>query len=159
MIENAELVANAVAERGHFDRRERIHVTRREPAQSAIAETRFFFLRKNLVEIVAEPVHRFARRVRDAEVEQIVREMRPEQELRGEISHAPRVRSAVVFDARDRAVEEPVADGQCEREIEIVFRGNGFEAAHAADQVIAKGLLDIVGAETDADAGADGLRG
>ena len=48
--------------------------------------------------------------------------------------------------------------GQCEREIEVVFRGNGFEAAHAADEVIAKGLLDIVGAETDTAAGADGLR-
>ena len=45
-----------------------------------------------------------------------------------------------------------------EREIEVVFRGDGFEAAHAADEVIAKGLLDIVGGETDADAGADGLR-
>ena len=45
-----------------------------------------------------------------------------------------------------------------EREIEVVFRGNGFEAAHAADEVVAKGLLDIVDGETDADAGADGLR-
>ena len=158
LIENAELVANAVAERRHFDRRERVHVTRRQSAQSAIAEAGLFFLRKNLVEIVAEPAHRFARGFRDAEVEQIVRKMRPEQELRGEIRHASRVRSAVVFDARDRAVEEPVADGQREREIEVVFRGNGFEAAHAADEVVAKGLLDFVGGETDADAGADGLR-
>ena len=45
-----------------------------------------------------------------------------------------------------------------EREIEVVFRGNGFEAAHAADEVVAKGLLDIVDGEADADAGADGLR-
>ena len=45
-----------------------------------------------------------------------------------------------------------------EREIEVVFRGNGFEAAHAADEVVAKGLLDFVDGETDADAGADGLR-
>jgi AspT/YidE/YbjL antiporter-like protein len=35
--------------------------------------------------------------------------MRPEQELRREIRHVSRVRSAVVFDARDRAVEEPVS--------------------------------------------------
>jgi hypothetical protein len=84
--------------------------------------------------------------------------MRPEQELRGEVRHVSRARSTVVFDAGDRAVEEPVADGQCEREIEVVFRGNGFEAAHAADEVVAKGLLDIVGGETDTDAGADGLR-
>jgi hypothetical protein len=84
--------------------------------------------------------------------------MRPEQELRGEIRHASRARSAVVFDGGDRVVEEPVTHRQCEREIEVVFRGNGFETAHAADEVIAKGLLDIVGGETDADAGADGLR-
>ena len=45
-----------------------------------------------------------------------------------------------------------------EREIEVVFRGNGFEAAHAADEVVAKGLLDIVEGESDADTGAGGLR-
>ena len=56
------------------------------------------------------------------------------------------------------ALEEPVAHGQRERDIEIVFRGNGFEAAHAADEVVAEGLLDFVGGETGADAGADGLR-
>ena len=39
-----------------------------------------------------------------------------------------------------------------------MFRGNGFEAAHAADEVVAKGLLDIVDGEADADAGTDGLR-
>ena len=134
LIENAELVANAVPERGHFDRRERVHVTRRQSAQSTIAEAGLFFLRKNLVQIIAKPAHRFARGFRDAEVEQIVRKMRPEQELRGEIRHASRARSAVVFDAGDRAVEESVADGQCERKIEVVFRGNGFETAHAADR-------------------------
>jgi hypothetical protein len=84
--------------------------------------------------------------------------MRPEQEFCGEIRHASRARSAVGFDARDRLLKEPVADGQCEREIEVVFRGNGFEAAHAADEVVAKGLLDIVGGEPDATASADGLR-
>jgi hypothetical protein len=83
--------------------------------------------------------------------------MRPEQELRGEVRHVSRARSTVVFDAGDRAVEEPVADGQCEREIEVVFRGNGFEAAHSADEVIAKGLLDVVSAKTDTAAGTDGL--
>ena len=158
LIENAELVANAVPERGHFDRRERVHVTRRQSAQPAIAETGFFFLRKNLVQIVAEPAHCFERGFGNAEVEQIVRKMRPEQELRREIRHASRVRSAVVFDGGDRVVEEPVADGQRERKIEVVLGGSGFEAAHAADEVIAKGLLDIVGGETDADAGANGLR-
>jgi 6-phosphofructokinase 1 len=65
LIENAELVANAVPERGHFDRRERVHVTRRESAQPAIAEAGLFFLRKNLVQIVAEPAHRFARGAND----------------------------------------------------------------------------------------------
>ena len=142
--------------RGHFDRRERIHVTRGEPAESAIAEAGLFFLRDDLVEIVAEPVHSFARGFGDAEVEQIVREMRPGQELRGEIRHASRVGSAVVFHARDRALEKPVAHGERERDIEVVFRRDGFEPAHAADEVVAEGLLDFVGGETGADAGSSG---
>ena len=150
LIENAELVADAVADRGHFDRRERIHVARREPAQPAIAEARLLFLREDFVEVVAEPAHRFARGFGDAEVEQIVREMRPEQELRGEIRHAPRIGAAVVFHARDAALEKPVAHGQRERDVEIVLRRGGFEPAHAADEVVAEGLLDFVGGESGA---------
>jgi hypothetical protein len=73
LIENAELVANAVPERWHFDRCQRVQVTRRKSAQAAIAEAGFFFLRKNLVQTVAEPAHRFARGFGNAEVEQIVR--------------------------------------------------------------------------------------
>ena len=53
LVENAELIANAVANRRHFDRSERIHVTGREPAKSAIAEAGFLFLRNDLVEVVA----------------------------------------------------------------------------------------------------------
>ena len=33
------------------------------------------------------------------------------------------------------------SSGQCEHEIEVVFRSNGFEA-HAADEIVAKGLLE-----------------
>ena len=141
LIEDAELVADAIADGRHFDRRERVHVTRREPAQPAIAEARLLLLRNNLVEIMAEPAHRFAGGFRDAEVEQVVREMRPEQELRGEIRHAARVRSAVAFHALDRAVEKPVADRQRECEIEIVLRGEAFDSAHPAAQVVAEGFL------------------
>src|SRR5204863_2543579 len=44
LIKNAELVANAVADGRHLDRREGIHVTRGQPAKAAISQSRFFFL-------------------------------------------------------------------------------------------------------------------
>ena len=151
LIENAELVADAVANGRHFDRRERIHVTRRKPPESAIAETGLLLLRKDLVEIVAEPAQGLARWLGDAEIEQVVREMRAGQILRGEISDATGVRAAIVFHALDSALEEAVADGQGERDVEIVFRRDGLKPAHPAAEVVAECLLDFISAETSSD--------
>ena len=44
LIENAELVANAIADCGHLDRGKRVHVTRREPSKSAVAESGLLLL-------------------------------------------------------------------------------------------------------------------
>ena len=86
----------------------------------------------------------------DAEVKQVVREMRTRQKFRGEIPDAARIRPAVIFHARDRVLEEPFADGQRKREIEVMLRRRSFEPTHSGAEIIAKGLLDFVGGETGA---------
>ena len=138
MIEYTEFVANAVANGRHFDRRQRIHVTRRKPPESAVAQTWLFLLRKDLVEIVAEPVQGLARRLGDAEIEQVVCEMRAGQILCGEISNATGVRAAIVFHALDSVLEKAVADGQGERDVEIVFRRGGLKPTNPATKVVAE---------------------
>ena len=151
LVEDAELIADTVADGRNLDRRERIHVTRRESPEPAVAQTWLFLLRKDLVEIVAEPAQGLAGLIDDAEVEQVVREMRTGQELRGEIRDAARIRPPVVFHALDRTPKEPFACGQRKRNVEIMLRRRSFEPAHLVTKVVAECLLDFVGAETSSD--------
>jgi hypothetical protein len=111
---------------------------------------RALLLRKDLVQIVAKPMQGLAARIGDAEIEQVVREMRSGQKLRGEIRDAARIASPVVFHAFDGALEEPLACGQRKRDIEIMFRRGSLEPAHLAAQVVEKGLLNFVGGEAGA---------
>src|SRR5262249_1587040 len=54
LIENSELVANAVTDCRHFNRCERIHETGSEPAKSTIAQAGLFFLRNDFIQIDIE---------------------------------------------------------------------------------------------------------
>ena len=54
LVENAELIADAVAERRNLDRSERIHITGGESPEPSVPETGLFFLHENLIEVPAE---------------------------------------------------------------------------------------------------------
>jgi hypothetical protein len=79
LIENAEFIADAIAKRWHFNRRERIHETRCKPAQPSVTKARLFFLRDEFIEIVPKLTQCLTRHFGDPEIEQIVRQMRPRQ--------------------------------------------------------------------------------
>ena len=76
LIENAKLIADAVANAWHFDGCERIHVTRRESPEAPVAEAGLFFLRKDVIEVITERPQCFTRLLGDAKIEEIVRKVR-----------------------------------------------------------------------------------
>jgi hypothetical protein len=53
-------------------------------------------------------------------------------------------------------LKDPVAHGQRERDVEVVFRRDTFEPAEAVAKILEKSLLDFVGGEAGPDAGAGG---
>ena len=61
LVEDAELVADAVADGGHFERGQRIQVARGQPAQAAVAQAGFLLLLDQVVEVQAEFGHGLAR--------------------------------------------------------------------------------------------------
>ena len=81
LIEDAELVADAVADGGNVERRQRVHVTGRQAAEPAVAEARLFFLLQELGQVLPDARKRLLRRVPDAESDQAVAQMRSGQEL------------------------------------------------------------------------------
>ena len=56
LIEDAELVADAVADRRNLERRQRVEEAGGQPAEAAVAEARLLLLRDQLVEIQPEQV-------------------------------------------------------------------------------------------------------
>ena len=97
LVEDAELVADAVADGRHFERGHRIQVTRREPAQAAVAEAGLLLLLDKVVEVHAEFLHRLARILGEAQAEELAGQVRPGQELRREVGHHARVLLGVGF--------------------------------------------------------------
>src|SRR5215510_11076314 len=76
LIEDAELVADPVADRRHLERGERIQKTSSQPPEAAVAEAWFLFDLSERVKVLAERLQRLTRGCVDAEVHQVVAELR-----------------------------------------------------------------------------------
>ena len=105
-----------MADRGDVERRERVHVTRGEPAQPAIAEAGFFLVIDECLERRADPVRGLARFGLEPERHEIRAELRPDQILGREVDH----RALPIREDRSRridpAMQQAIANriGECQ---------------------------------------------
>jgi hypothetical protein len=76
LLEDSELVADAVTQRWHFERGQRVNETRGKAAETAIAQARLVLVRQQLFEVEPELGHRRTRGLVDAEIDEVVAEMR-----------------------------------------------------------------------------------
>ena len=132
---------------------QRIQVTGRQPAQTAVAQAGFLLLLEQVVEVQAQFRHRLPGLFRDAEVEEIVGQMRAGQELGGEVGHHARVLPGVGFQRPHALLEHAVADGQRQGGVGVVARRGHRHAAEAAEQVVEERLLEVGDAQAGADTG------
>ena len=86
LVENAELVADAVPDRRALEGGQGFQVAGREPAQAAVAQTWLLLAGQHGVEILAQRGQCGPRLGLDIQVEQVVAEVRSEQELRRQIA-------------------------------------------------------------------------
>ncbi len=90
LVEDAELVADAVPDGGALEGGERVEITRRQPSEAAVAQPRFLLAGQHVVEVLAEFAQRSACCLLDAEVEQVAAQLRPHQELGRQVAgHLP----------------------------------------------------------------------
>src|SRR5262245_28055539 len=87
LVEDAELVANPVADGGDVKRRQRVHVARRQTAESTVAQTRLLLLFQNGAEVLPETRQGFLRRFPHTEIDQAVAEVRSGQEFSREVGN------------------------------------------------------------------------
>ena len=111
LLEDAELVADAVADGGNAERGHGVEIAGRETAEAAVAEAGFALLLDDLVEVETEFGACLADGRFEAEVEQVVEQVRPHQELGGEIADHAHIVPGVALEGLDPAGEDAVAHG------------------------------------------------
>ena len=76
LVEDAELIADAVAQRRNLERGHRIQKACGQPSEPPVAEPRLLFLLQQLVEVQAELADGGLDLIVDAEVDQVVAQLR-----------------------------------------------------------------------------------
>ncbi len=119
LLEDAVLVADAVTQRRDFQRCQRVDEARGEAAETAVAETGFLFRVQQCIEIEPEFRHRLLRGRQDAQVQQVVAEVRAHQELRREVGDGAHALRRVRGGGADPALQQAVAHDMRKREMVV----------------------------------------
>src|SRR5690606_10631808 len=119
--EDAVVVAYAVTRRGIAERCQGVEETSSETAEAAVAETRVFLLRCDLIEIVTERLQRLAYLLQQSVVERRkgVDEAAPEQELHRQVADAFHARTRDAVRGRDPTLRELFANRDRERVVKV----------------------------------------
>ena len=147
LMENAELVAYAVAHGRHFERRQGIDEACRQAAEAAVAEPGLFFLVQQFLEVQSELGHALLDPVEDAEIDEVVAQVRAHQELGGQIRHGSRGLLGIGGRRADPALQHAVAHRIGERHVVVVLGRERRKFALHVEQIVEEGVLQRLLAE------------
>jgi len=153
LVEDAEFVADPVPDGRDLQSRQGIKITGRQPAQPAVAEAGFLLLLEEGLNIETFLLCRPADPVVDAEVDQVVFQMRAEKKFCRKITDNPDIRSSQLLDGLDPAMQELVPHGVGHRHVEVVPGGYLRESALGVEDVFTKGASHALEAQIGATAG------
>ena len=149
--ENAVVVANTVARRGIAERRERIQKARCEATQTAVAESRILFFRRDVFEVVSERRKRLAHLIDQAIVErrQRIDQAASEQKLHRQITDTFDMRLRNAGARRNPPLRELLAHGNRQRIVEIATCSRSNRLAERALEPIDDGIANRAGTKSD----------
>ncbi len=147
LVEDAELVADAVTDGRALEGGQRVEITRGEPAKAAVAQPRFLLAGQHLVEVQADDFESGAGRLLDPEVQQVAAELGAHQELGREIARDLPAEVERRPRRRRPVVQHAVADGQRSCPVEMLRREHGGRAADRVAQVVDDAPPQCVGGQ------------
>ena len=145
LAEDAEFIAQAVADGRHPQRCHRVHVAGREAPQTAIAQPRFRLFIANRIEIEVQAAHCDPPRRGDAEIQHRVHEVWTQQKLCREITNHPNVAILVGLDGVDPVIHDPVPYQMRQRMVLVQRCGKLNGLAYGAPHVAKKGGANALG--------------
>ncbi len=149
LVEDAELVADAVAYGRISQSRQRVQITSGQPAQPAVAQPRLLLQPDELLEIQAQIFHRLAGVLGYAEVQQLVAQVRPDQKLGRQVGNLPDIGCVAALDLLHPELHDAVAHREREGLVAILGRGNIQRAPHGVVEVVQEGGFQCIGAGSD----------
>ena len=136
LVKNAEFVADAVAGGWDFQRGQRLQEAGRQSPQASVAQARLLFDIEDLVDVVdAETAQGFCRFLLDAQHQQVVAQLGPDQKFSGEVGHHPSRGGTERLNASQVSGHQPVAHRVAEGHVEVVAAGRGGELAERVKKV------------------------
>ena len=150
LLEDAVLIADAIAQRGNPQRGHRVDVAGGQPPQAAVAQPRLHLGGEQGVEVQPQFGHGLPRRRQDVEIDQVVAQVWPHQKLRRQIGHGARALLGVGRCSADPALQHAVAHHMGEREVVVGAGGQGRKLALHAEQIVEKRPFECVLAQTSA---------
>ena len=141
LLEDAVVVADAVAERRKLQRGHGVQETGRETSETAVAEAGVDFLVADFVDVEPEFRHRFGGFLFHAQVDHGVAERASDQELKRDVVDDAGLLFFVFVAGGDPVAHHEVADGQRQRVVAIQVDGFFRAFAERADQVVQEKLL------------------
>ena len=141
LLEDAELVADAVAQRRNLERGHRIEKTGREPPQAAIAEPRLLLLLQQVVEVQPQLRDRLLRLCVNAEIDEVVAKMRADQKFSRQIGDRARALLGIRRGGADPALQQAVAHDVGQREVVVALGRQGRKLALHVEEIVEKRRL------------------
>ena len=121
LMENTEFVTYAVADGRHFEGGQGIDEACRQASEAAVAESGFFFLLQQLVEIQSQFGDALLDPIEDSEIDQVVAQVRAHQKFGRQVRHGPRGLLGVGRRRADPALQHAVAHREGERHVVVVL--------------------------------------
>ncbi len=145
LLEHAEVVADAVADRGQLQRRQRVHEASRQAPEAAIAEARIALALQHLSQLQTVVGRQLDGSLVEVHVHQAQAQAAPGEKLRREVADPLDVAFDVRALRRQPAVDQAVADRVRERVIEVQRRSVAQLLGAGVDDVIQHGSAKVGG--------------
>ena len=150
LVEDAELVAYAVAHRRNAECRHGIDEARSEAAEAAVAEAGLLLLLQQIVEVQSHFRHAFLDPLHDAEIDEVVAQMRPHQKFGRQVGDGARSLPGVDRRGADPMLQHAVAHGIGQGHVVIVAGGQRGKLSLHIEQVVEEGVLEGLLGQPDA---------
>ena len=142
LIEDPELIPDAITDGGNLQRGQRFEKTRRQPTEASVAQAGLFLLVEKGREIEPQLLHGRMGLVVNPQIQKVDSELGPEEELGRQVTDGSAPLQPIRLGRSHPPLQDPITDSVGEREVAVVERRHGRKSADGVEQAVGKCALE-----------------